>query len=111
MAFADTLIHSVDVFPWQAGADDTYGGVEDSFDTPVTYNGRVFETTTDEFEIDRDTRTVKASLLLAPDAVIGPLDEVEFNGNRYRVDGEPRIAYADAAAHHIVANLLRIEAG
>lgn len=111
MAFTDTLIHTVTVYAWQAGAADGYGGVEDDFDAGTEVAGRVFQLSTEESEIDRDTRTVKATLLVAPSVTIGALDEVEFDGYRWRVDGEPAVAYADAGAHHIVANLLRIDAG
>jgi hypothetical protein len=111
MTFSSLLIHSVTIFPFVAGADDRYGDATDGFGSGVTVSGRINQVETTETEIDRDTRIIRAKLYLMPGTAIAATSEVVHGANRYRVDGEPKIAYDSSGAHHLEVELLRIDAG
>ena len=111
MTFQGLLIHQVVIYPWEEGADDTYGGVEDAFGTAVAVSARVVQTGQEEDEIDRDTRYRTAKVFLPPGTAITGTSEVAHGSTRYRVQGEPKIVYDSDGEHHIEAELREVLAG
>ena len=111
MSFESLLTDTVIIYPFAAGSADRYGDEADGFGTGVTTTGRLFFTATDELEVDRDTRISRATLILRASETIAATSEVGFGSARYRVNGEPRIAKGASSAHHIVCDLLKVDAG
>jgi hypothetical protein len=53
-----------------------------------------------EEEVNRNTRLNRYRVTVEPDRPIDGLTEVEWNGRRYSVQGEPRLFSSRRGAHH-----------
>lgn len=69
---------------------DEYGNtVPTPVGAPVAALGYLEQKDTIEFLLDRQTVVSKWKVFLLASAVIGPMDYVNFNAQRFQVDGEP----------------------
>lgn len=76
-----------------------------------TYPCRLEQVASAELLSGRDTTTSTYRLFLPAEAELGPADEVEQDGRRFRVVGAPVVERTPAGAHHVEALLEYVEGG
>lgn len=77
-----------------AGANDEYGDeTAANLGAPVAVSGYLDQTTSVEHLNDRDTVVSQWQCFLPANTVVGHLDFINFQAQRFQVDGEPAHAY------------------
>ena len=111
MSFDALLMHTVTIYnPAETGNTDRYGNEEVADDEGVEYPARVMPTGTGETDdLSRDTRTTSFQVFLPKTAAVDSLSLVDWEGYRYKVQGEPRMINGHSSLHHIELFMERAE--
>jgi len=97
-----------------AAAETTsrYGDTVKDWDNATTTSAKGWlsiTSTTELAEDGREAQVTRTVLSLPAGTAIAGADRVTIDGATYEVDGNPITAYTPRGAHHIEANLRRVE--
>lgn len=112
MSYSRLLIHTVTVTNPAEGDTNRYGDpslLYDEANTGTTYPARMEPVAANENLDNRDTRITRYQAFLPAGADITALSIVTWEGEQYRVDGEPAHIDGRRGPHHIEATLERID--
>ena len=112
MSFAALLIHTVLIYNPEDDDDltDRYGNTITSDGEGVSTPARVAPLGANETDdLSRDTRSTSLKVFLPKTADVDALSLIEWEGNRYRVTGEPNVIDGRSSPHHIELNMERTE--
>lgn len=110
MGYDELLLHTVTIFNPVTDPDETdiYGNPLTELDAGIEEPARIQQLTTDEELKDRDTRITGYRAFLRADSVITALSTVSWNGDLYRVNGDPAVVDGFGEPHHVEAQLERV---
>lgn len=83
------LIQPLTITPQNVKTTDVYGNEVLGPGTPVNINGYLFQQTSVEALVNRDTVVSGWWAFLPAEAAIGPLDQISFQSQTFYVDGAP----------------------
>ena len=83
------LVQPLVVTPQNVKTVDVYGNEVLGPGTPVNVSGYLFQQTSVETLVNRDTVVSMWWAFLPPGTVIGPLDQISFQSQLFYVDGAP----------------------
>ena len=99
------LPHSVAVVTMGDGADDAYGNPVRGEVGRVTESARLWQLSSTEATVGRDTATDAWAGIFTASSVISTGGRVEWDGRLFEVDGSPDPVYASTSLHHVEARL------
>lgn len=110
MSIHNLLIHEITVVV-PAWTEDRYGNREKDWTnaTRFTTAGRMAQRSRTEIRGHQETDVTDWICYLGPDAAVGPLDRLEWNGNTYEIAGQPNYAYGRHSLHHVEVPCDRVE--
>jgi hypothetical protein len=106
-----SLIHDVTLFNDEAtpSGEDVFGDPTYDAETGVTVPAFVSPLDATEDEVNRDVRLNRYMAIFELDADVDGLSEVEWNGERYAVQGEPKLYSSHRGSDHYEVELKGIE--
>jgi hypothetical protein len=108
MSLRRLLSQPLTVQPVTDGSTDEYGNpVAGATGNPVAEMGYLEQKDTIEYQTDRETVVSKWTAYLLPDSVVTPLAYINFNSQKFQVDGEPWHVFNPRTklVHHIECKL------
>jgi hypothetical protein len=105
------LIHDVTLFNDEetSSGEDVFGNPTYDPEVGVTVPAFVSPLDATEDEVNRDVRLNRYMAIFELDADVDGLSEVEWNGKRYSVQGEPKLYSSYRGSHHYEVELKGIE--
>jgi hypothetical protein len=91
-----------------AASTDAYGNVTPgAIGGPVAALGFLEQKDTIEYQLDRETSVSKWTAFLPASTIVGPMDYLNFNAQKFQVDGEPHHVFNPrvGAVSHIECKL------
>ena len=111
MSFARLMTQSLTVQAMGPATQNAYGDwVPGDLGPPVAVFGYLEQLSTVEFTLNRDTTVTKWQAYLPAGTAVTPLSYINFNAQRFQVDGEPWLVWNPrrGATSHIECKLLVI---
>ena len=108
MSLARLMAQPLTVQAWGVVGLDTYGGeIMGAVGAPVAVSGYLEQTSTVEFLVNRDTTVTTWKAYLPAGTTITPQSYINFNAQKFQVDGEPWLVYnpRTKAVDHIECKL------
>lgn len=105
------FIHTVTVITPTDGSEGLYGNTEPVEGVGVEHPARVGPGGSEELKAGRTTTVTERSLRLPLDADISATSIVEWQGDRYTVEGEPTVINGTKRASHIRARIQKVTGG
>lgn len=110
MSFTDLLrAGEVTIFNPTTTGTDRYGNDVVGFDTGTSVPGLVQQLSTDELLLNRDTRETIYMVFLKPDAPVTSLSQLEWQGRRLAVTGDPDLVEDRDGPHHYELTAVRFQ--
>jgi hypothetical protein len=89
--------------------EDVFGDPTYDPETGVTVRAFVSPLDATEDEVNRDVRLNRYMAILEVEASVDGLSEIEWNGERYSVQGEPKLYSSRRGGHHYEVEMKGIE--
>lgn len=99
------LAHTLEVVAYGPGADDGFGNATQGETGRATVRGRIWQDTTLEATVGRDTATAVWRGVLPPGTAVDAGDRIEWSGQVFEVQGAPAPVYDASELDHLEVTL------